>query len=187
MRLDESGNHMEIRVCREVADKHDFIADAAACTTEKPVRISGQQNLSGTNFEHRHAHGNTGFFDTHVGCDNRFFIDTDNIALGVPLRNGKAKQGLFHVLSSLPCGRKELRRGIFQIMYEIASRAACIVQDVCGIGRAESQRVSPKDRSLIINAELAQEEIRMIGDGLCDRCKRLCEADFKTLLLEIFN
>ena len=35
--------------------------------------------------------------------------------------------------------------------------------------------------------ELAQEKIRMRGDGLCDRCKCLCEADFKTLLFEIFN
>ena len=121
----------------KVAVKQDFVPKTAACTAKKPVRISGEQDMTGPDEKYGHTCRNAAFFDTGIRGDDGVFIHTDNIALCIPLRNGNGKQGLFHVMSDLFGGCKKLRGGIFEVMYEIMPGAAGVIQDVCRIGRAK--------------------------------------------------
>ena len=82
-----------------------------------------------------------------------------------------------------PGSSQKLRRGIFQIVDEIAAGTAGVIRHIAGIDLRQARAVASKQRGCVGNTQLAQEKIRVIGERWLHTNKRLHKMKPMTLFL----
>lgn len=141
----------------QIAVKQNRISHPPCRAAQEPVRVSWEPDEARPGLQCLEAGAAAGPENSLIRRNNRIRIDRKTAAAGITLGDVDQRQTCGF------CEIEELRIGALQLVYEIAARAAGVVNRIGRVAGTGSVRISVKHGKP--RTETAVQQVGMVADG----------------------